>query len=249
MRVVLKSSVFGVCSLCALLSLFPASSAGQKTESAAVADYPVPAWPADGNSAAQKNKYVFVDLEKNEYVLAYPSNLGTPASDKDGPGPMKIARYELLRNVDPDVTVEITRSGSKLKYAYTVTNRPAAKQSIDQWLLVVPLQAGADSMQHPAGWFSILQKGRSIKLKNPEWIRGGAAAVWSFEKDAEVLQPGGTKKGFEIDSNLKLQQGGVGCSRCCCIGKHTETGEGPTGFAPDDRVQQQVAADDRSEVR
>jgi hypothetical protein len=164
----------------------------------------VPAWPADGNfSPAQKNKYVFVDLEKNEYVLAYPSNLGTPAMDKDGPGAMKISRYELQRNVDPDIAVEITRSGSKLKYAYTVMNRPAAKQSIDQWLLVVPLQAGGDSLQHPAGWFSILQKGRSFKLKNPEWIHGGAAAVWSFEKDAEVLEPGGTKKGFEIESNLK----------------------------------------------
>jgi hypothetical protein len=205
MRVVLRSSSFRLCGFCFLLWLFPSSSAGQKSETAALADFPVPTWPADGNIPAElKNKYVFVDLEKNEYVLAYPSNLGTPAFEKDGPAPLKIARYELLRNVDPDVAVEVTRSGSgKVKYAYTVTNRAAAKQSIDQWLLVVPLQAAGDSINHPAGWFSILQKGRTFKLKNPEWIRGGAAAVWSFEKDTEVIQPGSTKKGFEIESNLK----------------------------------------------
>src|SRR5262249_55558588 len=38
---------------------------------------------------------------------------------------------------------------------------------------------------------------------NPEWIHNGAAAVWSFEKDAEVIQPGSTKKGFELESELK----------------------------------------------
>jgi hypothetical protein len=198
----LRTTFYG---LCVLLWLFPSSSAGQKPETAALADFPVPAWPADGTiPAALKNKYVFVDVEKNEYVVAYPSNLGTPAFDKDGPGPLKTARNELQRNVDPEVTVEVTRSGSaKLKYAYAVMNRPAAKQSIDQWLLVVPLQAGADSVHHPAGWFSILQKGRTFKLKNPEWIRNGAAAVWSFEKDTEVIQPGVMKKGFEIESDLK----------------------------------------------
>jgi hypothetical protein len=202
MRVVLRSSFY---LLGVLLWLFPSSSSGQKPDTAALADFPVPAWPADGTiPPALKNKYVFVDLEKNEYVLAYPSNLGTPAFDKDGPAPLKISRYELLRNVDPDVVVEVTRAGAaKTKYAYTVTNRMAAKQSIDQWLLVVPLQAAGDSISHPAGWFSILQKGRKFKLKNPEWIRDGAAAVWSFGQDAEVIKPGGTKKGFDIESNLK----------------------------------------------
>jgi len=202
MRVVLRSTLYG---LCVLLWLFPASSAGQKPETAAMADFPVPAWPADGTiPAALKNKYVFVDLDKNEYVVAYPSNLGTPAFDKDGPGPLKTARHELQRNVDPEITFEVTRSGSaKLRYTYTVMNRPSAGQSIDQWLLVVPLQAGSDSIHHPAGWFSILQRGRTFKLKNPEWIRSGAAAVWSFEKDTEVIKPGVTKKGFEIESELK----------------------------------------------
>ena len=117
---------------------------------------------------------------------------------------MKIARYELLRNVDPGVLVEVTHPApTKYRYAYTITNGPSAKQSIDQWSLVVPLQAGNDPIKQPTGWFAVVQKGRTFKLKNPEWIRNGAAAVWSFEKDTEVIQPGGTKKGFEIESDLR----------------------------------------------
>src|SRR5262249_22918379 len=147
--------------------------------------------------------YVFIDLAKNEYVVAYPGNLGTPAFEKE-PGALKTARYELLRNVDPAVSVEVTRpTSTKYRYAYSVMNGPAAKQSIDQWLLIVPLQAGNDSIKHPAGWFGIVQKGRTFKLKKPEWIRNGAAAVWSFEKDAEVVQPGAARKGFELESELK----------------------------------------------
>lgn len=190
-----------LCAAC--LCLFPFAVSAQQQETIALTDFPAPAWPAEGTTPP-KDKYVFVDLAKNEYVVAYPANLGTPAFEKDGPGALKTARFELLRNVDPMVSAEIARSGSaKYRYAYGVGNGSAAKQSIDQWLLVVPLQAGNDSIKHPSGWFAIIQKGRTFKLKKPEWIRNGAAAVWSFEKEAEVVKPGETKKGFEIESELK----------------------------------------------
>jgi len=196
---------------CAFLSLILFSTiasitvAQQKQETAGLTDFPAPSWPQDGViPPALKERYVFVDLAKNEYVLAYPANLGTPAFEKEGPGSLKIARYELLRNVDPGVLVEVTHPApTKYRYAYTITNGPSAKQSIDQWSLVVPLQAGNDPIKQPTGWFAVVQKGRTFKLKNPEWIRNGAAAVWSFEKDTEVIQPGATKKGFEIESDLR----------------------------------------------
>jgi hypothetical protein len=208
-RVVLKKESAaerhkGFCAFCAFLWLIPfLALAQQPQETIALTDFPVPAWPEEG-APTPKDKYVFVDLAKNEYVVAYPGNLGTPAFEKEGPAPLKTARYELLRNVDPVVQVEVTRpSSTKYRYAYNVMNGPAAKQSIDQWLLVVPLQAGNDSIKHPAGWFGVIQRGRTFKLKNPEWIRNGAAAVWSFEKDVEVIPPGATKKGFELESELK----------------------------------------------
>src|SRR5262245_30610462 len=196
-------SFLSPCVFCAFLWLIPFIATGQQQETIALTDFPVPAWPAEG-TPPPKDKYVFVDLAKNEYVVAYPGNLGTPAFEKDGPGSLKISRYELQRNVDPKVSVEITRpSSTKYRYAYSVMNGPAAKQTIDQWLLIVPLQAGNDSIKQPAGWLAIVQRGRTFKLNRPEWIRNGAAAVWSFEKDAEVIQPGATKKGFELESELK----------------------------------------------
>jgi len=156
----------------------------QQPDPIGLSDFPVPAWPNDGIvPASMKDTYVFVDVPKNEYVIAYPENLGTEAFAKDGPGRMKISRYELLRNVAPAVSVAITpANASKLMYEYSVANGSPAKQSIDTWLLVLPEASNADTLKTPDGWFGIIQKQRKFKLKNPEWIRQGSAAVWSFSR-------------------------------------------------------------------
>jgi hypothetical protein len=179
------------------------TSSAQQQEIVGLPD-PAPAWPANGIVPAElKEKYVFVDTAKNEFVIAYPENLGTPAFEKDGPGALKIARYELLRNVSPSVTLAVTpATAGKFKYAYTVGNGAAAKQSIDQFSIVAPEQVG-DAIKGPAGWFSIVQRGRDFKVKDPQWIKTGAAVVWSFQKPEEVIQPGSKKTGFEMESELK----------------------------------------------
>lgn len=180
-------------------------SESQQTETPSLTEFPVPAWPKDGVIPPQlKDKYVFVDLAKNEYVLAYPENLGTESFEKDGPKALKIARYELLRNVEPAVLVTISPvNPSKYNYAYSVANGPAAKQSIDQWSLVLPVLARKDAIKKPAGWLAVVQNPRNFKLKNPDWIRGGVAAVWSFLKPEEVIPPGTAKTGFELESDLR----------------------------------------------
>jgi len=175
----------------------------QQRESAGLSDFPVPNWPASGVVPGEmKDKYVFVDLAKNEFVLAYPENLGTPAFEKEGPGSIKMARYELLRNVEPVASVAITTNAGKYKYAYTISNAASAKQTIDSWSLVIP-DASGDTIKGPAGWFSVLQRGRSFKVKDPKWIKTGAAAIWSFQKPEEVVQVGGKKTGFELESELR----------------------------------------------
>ena len=189
--------------LCALL--ITASLLAQQSDVVGLTDFPVPAWPENGVvPASMKENYVFIDLPKNEYVVAYPENLGTEAFAKDGPGRMKISRYELLRNVAPIVSVAITPVGpSKFKYAYAIENGGSAKQSIDQWMMALPGGAANDTLRTPDGWFGLIQKGRTFKLKNPEWIRSGAAAIWSYQKPEQVILPGGSKKGFEIESELR----------------------------------------------
>jgi len=169
------------------------------------ADFPVPAWPADGIIPPElKSHYVFIDVAKNEYVVAYPQNLGAPNFEKDGPGERQVNRYKLQRDVDPAVAVAVSPSnGGRFKYAYTVLNGPKAKQSIDQWALVLPDTAAGTVTKPPSGWFGIVQKGRKLSVANSDWIRNGTAVVFSFEKPAEQIQPGSIKTGFELDSDLK----------------------------------------------
>jgi hypothetical protein len=183
----------------------------QQQDPVGLTDFPVPAWPKDGKVPAElKDKYVFIDTDKNEYVVAYPENLPvteTPAAkeayQKDGPGPLRIGHYPLLRNVDPAVVLTVTATGGKYKYAYNVADGPKAKQSIDQWIIVIPEQAADADIKSPAGWFAVLQGDRMFKVKNPGWIKNGAAAVWSFEKAEQVIQPGGALTGFELDTDLR----------------------------------------------
>jgi hypothetical protein len=72
-------------------------------------DFPVPAWPANGVVPPElKTNYVFVDLSKNQYIVAFPENLGSPNFEKDGPAERRINRYPLQRDVDPTAAVAVT---------------------------------------------------------------------------------------------------------------------------------------------
>ena len=187
----------------ALLSLAGFSFAQQPQDPVGLTDFPAPAWPANGVVPAEmKDKYVFVDVAKNEYVVAYPENLASPTFEKDGPGPLKITRLELLRNVQPTVSVSVAANAGKYKYTYNVANTAGAKQSLDQWSMILPKNENP-SIKGPDGWFAIIQRDREFKVKNPQWIKTGNAAVWSFRKPEVVIQPGDKKAGFELDSELR----------------------------------------------
>jgi len=191
--------------LLAVVALFSiALFAQQPPDIVGLTDFPVPAWPQDGViPAALKESYVFIDLPKNEYVVAYPENLGTEAFAKD-PGKIRINRYPLLRDVQPAIAVTITSiNAAKLRYAYTVANGGGAKQSIDMLVLALPEAAVMDAINAPDGWFSVLQKGRKFKLRNPEFIRTGSAAIWSYQKPDQVISPGSSSKGFIVESELR----------------------------------------------
>ena len=177
----------------------------QQPDIIGLTDFPVPAWPADGVvPASMKENYVFVDLARNEYVIAYPENLGTENFAKDGPGKIKVARYDLLRDVAPVVSVAITPvAPARFRYAYSVANGSSAKQSIDQFIMALPDRSSADTVKMPDGWFGLIQKGRTFKVRNPEWIPRGAAAIWSFSKPELIVPPGASRNGFEIESELR----------------------------------------------
>src|SRR5262249_3569389 len=67
------------------------------------------------------------------------------------------------------------------------------------------LPAGTEnsSLKQPANWFGVVQKGRKFTVTNPDWIKGGVAAVFSFSKTEGQIQPGAFKTGFELESDLR----------------------------------------------
>ena len=57
--------------LIVVLLVADASGAQQAQETAGLSDFPVPFWPANGVVPQElKDKYVFVDVAANEFVLA-----------------------------------------------------------------------------------------------------------------------------------------------------------------------------------
>lgn len=196
----------------------------QQSDLVSLTDFPVPAWPEDGVVGPDTEDYVFIDLANNEYIIAYPASLeeeedaGDDAEEADaegeeedaeeeedeGPPPMRITHYDLLRDVQPAVTATVTDSGSgRYRYAYSVANGPVAGQSIDQWAMVLPDEGRATTIEQPEGWFGVIQPGRSFRLKDPSWIANGAGAVWSFELPENVIEPGTVGTGFELESTLR----------------------------------------------
>ncbi len=189
----------------------------QKSDLVALTDFPVPAWPEDGDVGPDTEDYVFVDLANNEFIVAYPASLEEEEGDEEeepeeaeeeaedeGPPPMRITHYDLLRDVQPALTTTVTDAGSgRYRYAYSVANGPGASQSIDQWALVLPEEGRNSTIQHPEGWFGVIQPNRSFRLKDSTWMPNGAGAIWSFELTENVIEPGTVGTGFELESGLR----------------------------------------------
>ena len=216
------------------LLVFAGFATGQQVDPVGLTDFPVPAWPEGGIDPEPgvmppefSETYVFIDLENNEFIVAYPLALeeaeeeeeeeqqaqqqqqqqqqgqqargrgrgrggqqqgqqargrggrggrggGQPQEEPEepeeepedtGPVPLKITHYDLLRGVEPAVTLAVSEIGSdRYRYAYTLANGPGARQSIDQWAMVLPPAAAGDAIQHPEGWFGIVQPERTFKM-------------------------------------------------------------------------------------
>lgn len=254
------------------LLVFAGFATGQQADPVGLTDFPVPAWPAGGIDPEPgvmppefSETYVFLDLENNEYIVAYPVALEEEEEEEEeqqqaqqqqqqqqqgqqargrgrgrggqqqqqargrgrggrgggqqqpaepeepeeepedtGPVPLKITHYDLLRAVEPAVTLAVSEIGSdRYRYTYTLANGPGAMQSIDQWAMAMPLAAAGDAIEHPEGWFGIVQPERTYKLRNPEWIPNGAGAIWSYQNPENVISPGDVATGFELESGLR----------------------------------------------
>src|SRR5678810_443071 len=110
------------------------------TPQAAVQLSPVPIWPSNGVILKEvSGQYVFYDPSTEEYVIAYPENLGTSESEKN-PGKLLISRFPTTKGAKPSIQFSIIRDQEKYRYTYRIANAAGAKRPITSWYLATPVQ-------------------------------------------------------------------------------------------------------------
>jgi hypothetical protein len=197
-----------------MILIIASTSVAQQRQDPGLTEFPVAIWPADGKIPPElKDNYVFIDLARGQYLVAFPSNLGTAEFTED-PGELETRGFDMQRNVEPSISVAVTPTGpSKYQYEYTISNQVSAKEGIDQWNLVMSAEAGDSTILSPEKWVGFVQKGRTFGVKKPEWIRSGSSALWFFGasqgqisvdmKLDGLIEPGMSKGGFVLESGLR----------------------------------------------
>lgn len=124
---------------------------------------PVPIWPKDGVVPAElQHRYVFLDPEANQLVLAFPASLGSEESESAA-GALQLRRIDLANQVSVSLSVSVERKGSEFEYRYRAANHGRAVHAVRQLQLTVPI---SDEQDHrvvaPTNWLSsvIVEPGR-----------------------------------------------------------------------------------------
>lgn len=156
----------------------------------------LPVWPSDGKlNESQHGQYVFRDTSTEEVVIVILDDQTDPR------GPYHTVRHRPQNQVDPDISVEISRTADgSLRYRYTLANGSRARQSIDAWFLALSYAEGGMAVDHPR-WGKIwMEKTALRQLANPA-IAPGGAAYWSGSAangSAEAIAPGQSLDGFSV---------------------------------------------------
>lgn len=143
-----------------------------------------------------RDHYVFRDDRTAEIVISFPK-------DPDNPdGPRTDYRYRPQNQVDPHILVKISRdSDQRFRYAYTLANGPAARQSIDIWSIVSPGPASDIEVGHPK-WGKVRAKGSKAKQAALIGVMDGGYIDWAAD-DGSAIAPGQSAEGFVIVSSYR----------------------------------------------
>jgi hypothetical protein len=98
----------------------------------------VPEWPRNGQIPPQQSgHYVFYDADKDEFVVAYPVNIGEPNVARNS-AKLRVYHVPTSRGARARITFEVTPVQGKFKYTYRVSNGANAKKAIMSWDLALP---------------------------------------------------------------------------------------------------------------
>jgi len=183
---------------------------------------PVPTWPADGVVRPEFSaKYVFVDIDAGQLVIAVPENLGEAGGDANT-GPRRILRFDLENQVRPSVSTEVRVAGPLFTYDYRVANDASARKPIMRFNIVVPASAkhyenGSRppvseeyAMAAPPNWkgsalSTQTERGRastdSDATPSLSWFKNDPRSA--DDPVASAILPGAVLEGFRVESTLR----------------------------------------------
>ncbi len=160
--------------------------------------YPAPPiWPGDAHKALP-GQDVFLTRDGHEIIVL------APAPD----GAKKIVRVRLWNDLAPSVSEEIQPlDHGLLRYAFTITNAPQAKDSIRMWDIVVPATGDVVHatlpVRTPENWRAggVLPHGVIARQEAIESEELGRYLTWfPPEDETRSIAPGQSLSGVAVDS-------------------------------------------------
>ena len=190
------------------LNCLPVILALISTTSLAEQDLPtyknIPIWPEDGIIPEEwQDRYVFLDLDAGQMVLAYPTRLAR-GDARHYPEPFRIERFDLNNQVDASISASVRRgSDSNFIYEYEVSNSSEAKQAIRSLRIPTRKFGPDDAILAPATWRGAAVHSSINAIRLSVGTPTGVFLDWyRFGPDSSQFHPGTTMKGFKVKSQL-----------------------------------------------
>ena len=192
------------------LNCLPVILALISTTSLAEQDLPtyknIPIWPEDGIIPKEwQHRYVFLDLDASQMVLAYPTRLAR-GDARHYPEPFRIERFDLNNQVDASISASVRRgSDSNFIYEYEVSNSSEAKQAISTLRIPTRKFGPDDAILAPASWRGVASPSSINAIRLSVGTPTGVFLDWyEFDLNSNSSQflPGTTMKGFNVKSQL-----------------------------------------------
>lgn len=166
----------------------------------------VPIWSAEreNSSTIVGERYVFLDSEKSEMVLAFPENLEKSSLGSTSSNTRRVVRFDLNNQVAAFFATDVKEVGQDFLYSYKVSNARSAKQNINTFLIPVPTNFYSEAISAPNLWAGVFSSSEIYAVKNAIGDDSGKILSWySLDFDASLIEPGTEMSGFQVTSKLK----------------------------------------------
>jgi hypothetical protein len=151
--------------------------ANQPNDSGLAIELPaLPIYPRDGNlPAALKDRFVFLDQQTNEIIVAFEPIKGSTARSIT-------RRTSLATGVCPSLTTAFKKNDTgAIDYEYQAANLAGARQELSAWVLPLAFREPVRITRVPLGWYG-------AEANPNETIQAGAFEAMTYSLDKDRIQ-------------------------------------------------------------